>query len=144
MALLDPTCLYCTLPWLYLAILDSTTLSHVMALLGSTTLYHGSTTLYNGSTRLYLTLLHSTMAVLCSTSLYLTPLHPTMASSWLYLTLRHSTMAILGSTLLYYTLLDCYTLPWLYLAILDSTTPLHSTMVYLAVLNCIKHSNIAL
>ena len=84
--------------WLYLALLDSTTL-------------------YHGSNWLYMTILHSTMALLDSTWLYLTLLHymwtllgstglqytPYHGSTWLYWTLLHSALALLGSTLLCYT-----------------------------------------
>ena len=85
--------IYYTVPWLYLAPLDSTQLYYTLsclylALLDSTQLYCtlprlyltllDPTTLYHGSTWLYLTLLHSTTALLSSTGLYLTLLHSTM------------------------------------------------------------------
>ena len=66
---------YCTLPWLYITLLESSTLYH-----GSTWLYFtlfDSTTLYYASTWLYLILLNSI-------TLYL----------WLYWSLLHSTMVL--------------------------------------------------
>ena len=103
MALLGCTCLYYTLLWLYWAILDSATLYYgstylYWTLLNSITLYYtpwlylavlDHTTLprlycaldYTHPKvllGLYMTLLHSTMALLGSTSFYLTLLHTAM------------------------------------------------------------------
>ena len=118
MILLGSTSLYYTpLEWLHLVPLNSTTLRHgsiwldltllhsTMALIGYTWSYY---TLYHGSTWLYFTLLHSTMSVLGSNSPYFALLYPT----WLYYTLPW----------LYLAILEYYTLPCLYLALLDSTT----------------------
>ena len=105
LALLDSTQIYYSLPWLYLALLDPSTL-------------------YHGSTWLHLTLLHSTTALLSSTGLNLTLLHPAIPlldSTQLYY--MHCTMALLAG--LYLT--QYYTLPRLYLTLLDSTTLYHGS-----------------
>ena len=120
-----------TLPWLYLALLDSTTL-------------------YHGSTWQHVTL-HCAMALLdlnthhlASTGVYLTLLHPIMSlrdwlqytmsllgSTWLYYTLTWDYWTLLGSTWLYYSL------PWLYSALLDPTTLCHgSTWQQVTLLDC--------
>ena len=123
--------------------MDSTTLSHAwlyLALRHSAKLYNSSTcmclldftSLYHGSTWLYLTLLHSTIALLCSTP----ALHYYMLQR-LYLalldtTVLQSTKALLGFTCLYYNL------QWLYLTLLDSTTLDNgSTWVHLTLLHSI-------
>ena len=85
-----------------------------------------STTFCHGSTWLYLTVQHSTFALLHSTmatrdSTWLCCILP-----WLYLALLHSNMALLGSTWLYYMQ------PWLYLTLLHSTMALlHCTIALL-------------
>ena len=128
MALRGSTWVHYTLPWLYFAVLDSTTLYHgstplyIMALLHTTSVYyilpwlsftlHDSTTCYHGSPWhsytlpwlysilpwLYLTLHDSTTFYHGSTWLYYT---------WLYMPLVHYTIATPSSICLYYTL------PWL-------------------------------
>ena len=72
------TWVYYTLPLVYVALLDSTTLYHC-------------------STWLYMTLLHPTMSLLGSTTFY-------CYSTLLYWTLLLSTMALLNPSWLYYTL----------------------------------------
>ena len=106
--------LHSTMPPVHLALLDSTLLYYTLPCLGPL-----------GSTWLYLTLLHSTTAVLSSTGFYLNILHSIMArlgstsihltrsttlyhaSSWLcfilsstriYLTILRSFMPLIGST----------------------------------------------
>ena len=105
-----------------------------MALPGSTTFYNGS------STWLYLTLPHTTMALLGSTWLYYT-------LPWFYLALLDTTTLYHGSSWLY-DILPIFSLtlhnsttfyqcsPWLYLTLLDSTTLYHgSTSLYFTLLH---------
>ena len=120
-------CLYVTLPWIYLAVPDSSTLHATgVSVLVSTWLYNtvswtllGSHWLYCTLKWLYLALPDSTTLCHGCTCLYFTPLYSTMAlhgSTWLYLPQLHSTLVLLGSHWFSYILL-C-----LYLARLDSTT----------------------
>ena len=124
------TGLYYTSPWIYLPPVYSTTLfllHTTVALVESTTIYHGSTALYNtlqflcmdSSTWLSL---QSTIAQLSSTKHYYTlPLH--------YLAVLDSTTLHYGSTCAYFTLY--YNLPCLYLTLLHPTiVPLEPTAFY--------------
>ena len=129
---------YYSLPLLYLALMDSTTLYHgsnclyrtlvppTMSLLGSilhtTVPLLSSTGLYYSRLWLCFVLLDSTALYHYSTCFYMALLLSTMAllgctthyhcSTWLYKSLLHSTMCLLGSTMLY----RCSTL--LYLTLL--------------------------
>ena len=95
-----------------------------MAALGSTSLYYSLPSLSSILPRIYVTLLHSTMSLLCSTSLYFTLawfhlalLYSTTlyhGSSWLYITLLLSTMSVFHSTM----------------DLRDSTTSYHVTPQY--------------
>ena len=118
MALLHSTWLYNTLQWLYFTLLECTLLYH-----GSTSLY---VTLHHSSIAL-LTLLESSAFYHSSSSLCLN-LYITIP--WLYftvyLTLNYSTMALLHSTWLYTTL------QFLYFTLLDFTSLFHgSTSLFL-------------
>ena len=124
MALLDPTCLYYTLSWLYLILLNCT-----KALIGSNWVYYTLP-------RLYLTLhdstIYCTSALLSSTGTLLDSITPYHCSTWLYFTVRDSTklyhalcLALLDS---YSTPLHCLPVtqlgsPW---SVLDSTTLYHA------------------
>ena len=125
--LFDPTSLYCTLPWVYLALLHSTwlylsilysTIALRDPILDSTMCYHGSTAPYNGS--IDLTWLYTTLPWLHFNLLGSTPLYH--SSTWPYLTLLHSTRAL--------TLLDSIMAllnsAWLY--IIHFTTALYLTL----------------
>ena len=116
---------FCTLPWLYIALLDS--LHSTMTQLDTISLHWtllytipqvyldllDSTTLYHRSTWLYFTLLHSHHGF---TWFYLALPDPTYTLPWLYLTLLHNTTLYHGSTRLYSTLYHGST--WLYLTLL--------------------------
>ena len=124
-----------SLPWLYntltLHCLCFFLLLSTMALLQSTSLYHGSildsTYFYHFSTSYY----QPTLALIVSTSLDVILLLSTMA---LYFPLLHSTrFSLLDSTWVYFTIaVLCFTwlyfpLLWLYITLLDSTSQYHSS-----------------
>ena len=107
--------------------LDKQLLRHFnMALLDSTTSYHGCTWLY-------LTLLHSTMALLRSTWLYYCNTVPSLYHilPWLYCTLPWVYLALLGSTTLYHGYTTFYRGSiWLYLTLHDSIS-FHNSSTWL-------------
>ena len=90
------TSLYIILPWLYLTLLDYTSLFH-------------------GSNWLYLTLHESTIALRDTTWLYVTLPWLYHGSTWLYITLPWLYLTILDSALLYHGS------TWIYLALNFST-----------------------
>ena len=120
MAVLHPSSLYFTSPWIYFTLLESTLFYY-----DSISVYYTPLHSTNDSTSLRLTL--ATSFCHGSTSLSFNLPHFTTAlahSNWLYF--------YYGSTSLYHCSIYFYfTLPWLYFILLDSTTLYYgSTWLY--------------